>query len=133
MDNLSKAQRHRCMSVVRTRNTDIERVIQRELRRIGVRFRTHVPELVGRPDIVVMEARLAIFIDGDFWHGYRFPEWKNRISKFWRLKISLNRRRDKLNFARLRRQGWQVIRLWQHEVKRNPEGCVATIRRALQP
>lgn len=58
-----------------------------------------------------------MFIDGDFWHGWRFPAWKAKIPAFWQDKIEKNRQRDARSFAALRRHGWKVIRLWEHAVK----------------
>src|SRR6266403_6024457 len=117
-DNLTANQRSYCMSRVRNRDTDIERRIRSELQRRGLRFRKHRSLLPGRPDVVLPRFKLAVFIDGDFWHGYRFPQWSARVSGFWRRKIQLNRDRDQKNFRKLRTMGWRVIRIWQHEVEK---------------
>ncbi|MBX3217143.1 MAG: very short patch repair endonuclease [Labilithrix sp.] len=119
MDNLTKAQRSYCMSRVRSANTDLEAVVRSGLHQRGLRFRKHLRSLPGSPDIVFGPAKVVVFVDGDFWHGYRFPRWRHTLSPFWQDKIDVNRSRDKRNFARLRRQGWLVIRIWQHDVKRN--------------
>ena len=66
--------------------------------------------LPGKPDIVFTKRKIAIFIDGDFWHGYRFPTWKDSLSDFWQKKIEQNRIRDRKNFNKLRKRGWKVIR-----------------------
>jgi len=126
-DNLTPAQRSYCMSRVKGRDTSLERSVRSALHRAGLRFRKHVGDLPGRPDIVFPRAKVAVFIDGDFWHGYRFPSWQNGVSGFWRRKIAGNRDRDKRNFARLRRAGWRVIRVWQHDIKRDPTGSVERI------
>lgn len=118
-DNLTKKQRSYCMSRVKNKDTDIEMSVRSELHKRGYRFRKHVKELPGTPDIVFRKARLVVFIDGDFWHGYRFPLWRHKVSKFWRNKIDTNRERDKKNHNRLRKMGWRYIRLWQHEIKNN--------------
>jgi DNA mismatch endonuclease (patch repair protein) len=132
MDNLTKTQRSLCMSRVRTADTDIETVVSASLRKRGLRFRKHVRELAGTPDLVFSAARVAVFIDGDFWHGYRFPTWRASMSRFWQEKIERNRARDRRNFARLRRLGWTVIRLWQHEIRTNPVACVDRIVSAVR-
>jgi DNA mismatch endonuclease (patch repair protein) len=75
--------------------------------------------------------RLALFIDGDFWHGYRFPTWKGELSEFWRIKIGGNRARDRRNFAALRRRGWGVVRLWQHDIKRDLKSAVDRVANRL--
>lgn len=115
------------MSTVRSRDTDIERTVRSALHRRGIRFRTHVRALPGRPDLVFPRQRVAVFIDGDFWHGFRFPVWQDRLPAFWQSKIATNRRRDRRNYQRLRRAGWTVVRIWQHQIERNLDSCVRKI------
>jgi DNA mismatch endonuclease (patch repair protein) len=115
------------MSRVRNRDTDLERVLRSALHRRGLRFRKHVSALPGRPDLVVTRFRVAVFIDGDFWHGYRFPRWEHKLSEFWRRKINLNRQRDARNFRALRRAGWVVLRVWQHEIERDLDACIERV------
>ena len=119
------------MSRVKQKDTDIEKTIRSELHRRGCRFRKHVPDLPGRPDVVFQKAKVAVFIDGDFWHGYRFPEWEHKVSDFWKNKIGKNRARDQKNFRKLRTMGWRVIRIWQHEVRDDPDACIVRILSAL--
>lgn len=126
-DNLTPQQRSYCMSRVKGRDTGLERLVRSELHKRGLRFRKHVKELPGRPDVVFPRARVVVFIDGDFWHGYRLPAWEENLSEFWRRKIHRNRERDKSNFAKLRVRGWSVIRLWQHEVERDLAGCIERV------
>lgn len=97
------------------------------LRALGWDFETHARDLPGRPDILFREAGVAVFVDGDFWHGWRFPIWKDKLSEKWEAKIEANRRRDARNFRRLRREGWQVVRIWEHQVERDIAACVARI------
>lgn len=123
-DNLTAAQRSYCMSRIGTKGTDLEVLVGSELRKRGLRFRKNVKTLPGKPDIVFMDAKIAVFIDGDFWHGYRFQHWEDKLTKFWREKIRMNRERDRRNFAELRRMGWRVIRLWQHNIKTGLPACV---------
>jgi DNA mismatch endonuclease (patch repair protein) len=115
------------MSRVGTKGTDLEKLVGSELRRRGLRFRKNVRTLPGKPDIIFVDAKVAVFIDGDFWHGYRFPTWEKTLTKFWRNKIRKNRERDRRNFAELRRKGWRVIRLWQHNIKSDPASCIRKI------
>jgi len=126
-DNLTPSQRSYCMSRVKNRNTDIERCIATGLHRRGLRFRRHVRDLPGSPDIVFPSAKVAVFVDGDFWHGFRFPAWESSVSDFWRDKIVANRARDRRNFRRLQRMGWEVLRLWQHDVDRDAAACVTRV------
>jgi len=129
-DNLTQRQRSYCMSRVRNRDTDIERAVRSELHKRGYRFRKHIRALPGTPDIVFVKRRVAVFVDGDFWHGYRFPQWRENVSDFWQAKIEKNRRRDRRNFAKLRRKGWRVVRLWKHDIGRDLERCIDRIEAA---
>lgn len=131
-DNLTSEQRSYCMSRVRNKDTDLERNIRSELHRRGLRYLKHTKWLPGKPDIVFQKAKLAVFIDGDFWHGFRFPLWKHTLSPFWQDKIQKNRQRDQRNFRKLRRAGWKVIRIWQHQVERDREKCLARIVACLE-
>ena len=126
-DRHTRAQRSYNMSRIRGFDTSLEVVVRRELRRHGLRFKANVMSLPGRPDLVFPSAKLIVFIDGDFWHGFRYPTWKRRLPQFWRRKIERNRARDLRNFAALRRRGWRVVRVWEHQVKRDLAACVARI------
>lgn len=130
-DIMSKEKRSELMSRIRGKDTGPEQTIRRELRRRRLHFRTHTSDLPGRPDIVFRGARVAVFVDGDFWHGWRFPLWQHKLSEKWREKIGANRTRDQRNFRRLRRMGWKVIRLWEHQVEADPEACCDKIEEAL--
>lgn len=126
-DNLTPEQRSYCMSRIKGKDTGLEVRVRSALHRRGLRFRKHVKELPGRPDIVFSKARVAVFVDGDFWHGYRFPSWEDTVSDFWKKKINKNRERDAANHRRLRQMEWTVIRLWQHEVEKNFDACIDRI------
>jgi len=119
------------MSRVKGKDTSIEKKVRSELHRRGYRFRKHISKLPGKPDIVFTKSKVAVFIDGDFWHGYRFPQWKNILSPFWQKKISETRERDQKNFSKLRGQGWKVIRIWQHEVKKDIDKVIEKIIRTI--
>ncbi len=115
------------MSRIRGFDTSIEVAVRRELRRRGHRFKANVMSLPGRPDLVFPGANLIVFIDGDFWHGYRYPAWRQRLTSFWKQKIERNRARDLRNFAKLRRRGWRVMRVWEHQLKGDFEVAVDRI------
>lgn len=131
-DNLTKKQRSYCMSQVKSKDTGLELAVRSALYREGLRFRKHVADLPGRPDIVFSHKKVVVFIDGDFWHGYRFPHWRRSLSRFWQEKIEKNRMRDRSNFRKLRARGWKVIRLWQHQVEANCSRCIEKILVALE-
>ena len=94
-------------------------------------FERHARDLLGRPDFVFRDPRLAAFVDGDFWHGWHFSVWRDKLSAAWEAKIETNRRRDLRNFRRARYHGWEVIRLREHQIMRDPEACVHRIAEAL--
>lgn len=132
-DHMTPEQRSRAMKCVKLKNGSLEKIVQCELRALGLRFRRHNRSLPGSPDIAFPEQRVAIFVDGDFWHGWRLPAWEHKLSKFWREKLRANRTRDQRNFRRLRAKGWTVIRLWQHELKKKGNNWfVKKIRQALR-
>ena len=120
------------MSQVKGRDTSIEKKIRSRLHGMGLRFRKHVKGLPGKPDVVFPRAKLVVFIDGDFWHGWRFPTWAASLPLPWREKIGKTRDRDRRNFAKLRRDGWVVIRVWQHEVEADLACATDRIAKALK-
>ena len=126
-DSMSAEKRSALMARIRGRNTGPERIIGHRLRQLRIHFTTHPANLPGRPDIVFRRLKLAVFIDGDFWHGWRFPLWQHKLSEKWRDKISANRARDARNFRKLRRLGWMVIRIWEHEVESRPARSIERI------
>jgi DNA mismatch endonuclease (patch repair protein) len=130
-DVLTPEQRSRCMSKVKSRDTGPERAVRSALHRRGLRFRKHVEGLPGRPDIVFTRRKVAVFVDGDFWHGYEFESRAGKLSPHWRAKIARNMARDRENGKLLQGAGWRVVRVWEHEVRRDLEGCLARIVSAL--
>ena len=131
VDHLTPTQRSRAMRAVRLRNGPLERFVQRELRRHGAKFTCHVRSLPGSPDVVFNRERVAVFVDGDFWHGWRLSSWEHKLTKFWRDKLRVNRWRDQRNFRRLRSLGWKVIRIWQHQLAHDKAASIRRIILAL--
>ncbi len=116
-DCFTKKKRSEIMSKIRSKNTRAEILVFRELRRRGIYFQKHYNKALGKPDIVLPRKKKAVFIDGDFWHGYNFKKQKNRLpKKYWLKKIEGNIIRDQSNRAKLRRAGWKVLQIWEHEV-----------------
>ncbi len=130
-DTLTPEQRSYCMSRIRGFDTSLELAVRSELHKRGARYRCNVQSMPGRPDLLFTSARLVVFIDGDFWHGYRYPQWKDRLSEYWKAKIERNRARDRRNHRRLRRAGWRVLRVWEHEIRSNAETCALRIHHLL--
>jgi DNA mismatch endonuclease, patch repair protein len=131
-DNMTRAQRSATMSRIRRKHTLIELRVRELLSGSGARYRLHADWLPGKPDIAFTSHRIAIFIDGDFWHGWQFTRWAHKLGPYWRKKIEGNRRRDRRCHALLRARGWKVIRLWEHLIKEDPERCLHVIHAALR-
>ena len=129
-DIMSPEKRSTVMSHIKAKNTSPERIVFAQLGQHGICFARHVKGLPGRPDIVFRQAKLAVFLDGDFWHGWRFPLWEHKLSEKWRTKIAATRGRDHRNFRVLRQRGWKILRIWEHQIERSPECCVERILRA---
>lgn len=119
-DKLTPEQRHRCMSRIRSKSTKPEVKVRRELFSRGFRFRLNVKSLPGSPDIVLPKYRTAIFINGCFWHGHKGCKYyvlpKTNV-EFWENKIIRNRERDTVDYARLEALQWNVIVVWECELK----------------
>src|SRR5262245_49716784 len=111
-DNLTPEQRRKTMQAVKGRDTSLEKTVGSALHKRGLRFRRCVTKLPGKPDFVFAKLRVAVFVDGSFWHGWQFPKWRGTLTEYWRNKIERNRRRDRRNFRRLRGMGWTVVRFW---------------------
>lgn len=95
---------------------------------IGYRYKKHYGKLPGRPDIVFPKQRLAIFLDGSFWHGKDLKQLKEkRIDPFWIHKIEENRKRDQKQKSLLKKKDWTVLRFWEEEIKGNPDKVIAKI------
>lgn len=120
------------MAAVRDRDTEPERMLRRAVFSRGLRYRLHDRRLPGRPDLVFPRARVAVFVDGDFWHG---AGWKERgfssmeaqfqrRSEFWVKKIRENVARDERVNARLRELDWTVVRLWESQIRKSLDECV---------
>jgi DNA mismatch endonuclease (patch repair protein) len=125
-DVFSKNERSRIMALIRSKNTKAEqalcRLLSANLYPKGYRYRRNYTGTQGKPDIAFVAQRVAIFIDGDFWHGYNLKHLKQKPpEKYWLPKIEQNMERDKKVNRALRQKGWRVLRFWEHEVKKKPE------------
>ncbi len=109
-----------------------ELALRRALWRRGLRYRINVGSLPGKPDLLLTRQRIAIFVDGDFWHGRDWSLREGRLrsgnnAAYWVAKISYNRERDRRNNAQLADLGWRVIRLWETDVLKDPEGAAQVV------
>jgi len=126
-DIFSKKKRSWIMSRIRSKNTSIDITMRDMLSGMNVRFEMY-PDLFGSPDFQVGK-KVLVFCDGDFWHGYKYAEKKRPAKKYWREKIEGNMRRDRKVSRKLRRDGWSVLRIWEHSIKRKPKTCARKIMR----
>jgi DNA mismatch endonuclease (patch repair protein) len=114
-DDMSPQQRSRTMSRIRSGNTAPELQIRHALHALGLRYRIHVKELPGKPDLVFPRFKAVIFVHGCFWHGHGCPNfrWPKGHADYWRAKIESNIRRDSTAIKRLQDMGWRVLVLWE--------------------
>ncbi|MFL5614838.1 MAG: very short patch repair endonuclease [Gemmatimonadaceae bacterium] len=113
-------------------NTNPELLLRRALWLNGLRYRLHAHDVIGAPDILIRSAKVAIFCDGDFWHGRNWAERKARLAKgsnavYWTAKIQRNIDRDHDTSRQLRRDGWLVIRVWEGNVRKDPQRVARSI------
>ena len=127
-DVFTPEKRSEIMSKIRSKNTKAEVIVFRELQRRRIYFQKHYNRTEGCPDIALPRKKKAVFIDGDFWHGYQFSKNKKRLpKKYWQNKIENNIKRDKDNRLKLKEAGWHVLRVWEHEVLKNFDETMAKI------
>jgi DNA mismatch endonuclease (patch repair protein) len=128
-------ERSELMRKIKAQDTKPELKLRKALWNLGFRYRKNVKKLPGTPDIVYTKQRLAIFVDGEFWHGHNWEEKMNSIKSnrgFWIPKIERNMQRDQANNQLLSQNGWYVMRFWEHEIKRDFDGCVNRVISYLQ-
>ena len=130
-DRITKEQRSRIMSCIKSVNTSLEISFKKLLSRNKIKgFRKH-PKMLGNPDFACTKKKVAIFIDGDFWHGYNWKKLgKIPPKKYWQAKIERNIQRDKKYTKQLKKEGWNVLRLWEHDVKKKPIKCLEKVKQA---
>ena len=129
VDSLTKKQRRLCMSRIRGRNTGPELRLRKALWSHGLRYRVK-NRLPGKPDFVFPGIKLAVFVDGCFWHGcpehYQIPDDNKN---FWQNKIKRNIQRDRQVEIQLKNEGWKIIRIWEHDIRKSLDKCVKSLKR----
>lgn len=115
------------MSKIRSKNSKIEVRTFTALDDLGLRFERHYA-IDGKPDIAFPEIKLAVFIDSNFWHGWKLNEWENKLSPFWLSKIKKNKKRDLRVTRSLKSKGWKIIRVREDNIKKNFDGVLARIK-----
>jgi DNA mismatch endonuclease, patch repair protein len=119
-DVVDKATRSRMMAGIKGKNTKPEILVRKALHAEGFRFRLHVKDLPGKPDIVLPKYRAVIFVHGCFWHGHecKYFRWPTSRKNFWQSKIMGNRARDMRSTNFLRRNGWKVNTIWECQLRK---------------
>ena len=125
------------MSHIKSRDTKLEtdflKCLSSKLYPLGYRYRKHYKQLPGNPDIVFLKQRVAVFLDGDFWHGYNLKKLGKGVpKKYWLPKIEGNIKRDKKNNLKLQKEGWTVLRFWEHEIQKNSAEVIHKIKKSLK-
>lgn len=127
-------QRSKIMQKIRSVDTKPEIFFRKRLRARGIRFSKNNRKLLGKPDIAISKYKVAVFIDGEFWHGYRWDAKRKKIKAnrdYWIPKIERNITRDKKYTAELKKSGWAVIRFWSLEIKKKQEQCLNKVIKVL--
>lgn len=136
MDDLTPKQRHYNMQHIRSKDTKIEKILRKALWHEGIRYRKCYGKLPGKPDIVITKYHIAIFCDGEFFHGKDWESLKIKLegsnnAQYWITKIARNINRDEKVNKELRAAGWIVLRFWGRDIEKNVNDCVETVKEAI--
>jgi DNA mismatch endonuclease, patch repair protein len=129
-----KQTTYRIMSSIKSKGTQPEQILGRNMWKLGLRYRKHF-KIKGKPDFVFTKKKIAVFCDGDFWHGnnWKIRGMRNRqeelkkYSPFWKEKILRNIKRDIDVNAILRKEGWMIMRFWESDIREAPEKCAQKV------
>jgi len=133
----SRGARRAAQAASKKSDTTCETVLRRTLWAMGLRYRKCMPEVPGRPDIVFPRQKIAVFCDGDFWHGRNLKSRLARLSRghnapYWVAKIRTNVRRDRAISKRLAAENWCVVRLWETDILRDPTAAAGVVAACLK-
>lgn len=132
-DTYDAAVRSEVMRRVKGRDTRPEIILRKTVYSLGVRgWRCHRTDVPGKPDLSFGRGKLAIFVDGAFWHGHPSKYWRGRSGEYWDDKISRNINRDRAVNEQLVALGWNILRLWDFEVESDPLASAARVDDALR-
>ncbi|WP_336958895.1 very short patch repair endonuclease [Chryseobacterium contaminans] len=130
MDNLTKEQRRKNMQAIKSVGSKAEVILAKALFAKGYRYRKNNNSVFGKPDLTFKKIKLAIFVDGEFWHGKDWEIRKNNLKtnqEYWIPKIERNMQRDNEVNLKLSEQGWRILRFWSKEVEKNFDTCISQI------
>lgn len=134
MDRLTKEQRHKLMQKIKSKDSKIEVKLAKSLFALGLRYRKNNKTIFGKPDISFKGLKIAIFVDGEFWHGKNWviKKFEHKTNKeFWYKKIERNIERDKEVNAKLKEEGWKVLRFWGDDIENDLTNCIDKIQRLI--
>ena len=134
MDNHTPEQRKKNMQAIKSKDTEIELILRKELWSRGYRYRKNYKKLIGKPDIALTKYKIAVFCDSEFWHGKNYQESTDRIetnSEYWKQKIKRNMERDREVDRQLEADGWTVLRFWEKDIRKETERCISIIEDAI--
>lgn len=135
VDKSTKAQRSYNMSMVKSKNTSLEKIVCKALFKMGYRYRKNDKRFPGKPDIYLPKYKTMIFVNGCFWHGHKNCK-KSKLPKtnhlFWRDKINKSIERDHRNISKLKKMGYNVIIVWECDIKDNPDSVIMKIDKLLK-
>lgn len=122
-DTVTKKRRSEIMSHIKSKNTSIELMVRQRLHSLGYRYRVNYKQLPGKPDIVFTKKKIVVFIHGCFWHGHdigcRYSHIPQSRQEYWNSKISKTKQRDIEHVKSLTKSGWNIIVIWECEIKSN--------------
>lgn len=135
MKQKTQEQISKNMKAVKNKDSEIERILRKELWSRGLRYRKNIKTVFGKPDIAFIGKKVAVFCDSEFWHGYAWEIYQEDFQSnqsFWIPKIERNMQRDIEVNNRLRSEGWTVLRFWGREIKKNTSACADIIEKAVR-
>lgn len=137
MDDMTPAQRRKNMQNIRSKDTAIEVKLRKALWKSGIRYRKNYDRLPGKPDIAITKYRIAIFCDGEFFHGKDWDQLQEKLinsnnSEYWLKKIARNIERDREVDSLIKSMGWTVLRFWGKDIKQDIDICVSVVEEAIQ-
>ena len=122
------------MGKIKSTDTQAEILLRKKLWAKGIRYRKNNKSILGCPDISIKKYKIAIFVDGEFWHGFNWQEKKKKIKsnrEYWIKKIEGNMRRDVKTNKELKKQGWCIFRFWEHEITKDINRCIKRINKKI--
>jgi DNA mismatch endonuclease (patch repair protein) len=131
----TSAARSELMQKIKSKDTVPELLFAKALRHAKIRYTRKSSQVVGKPDFILASRKVAIFIDGEFWHGFKWRDKKPKIKgnrAYWIPKIERNIARDRKNNRALKADGWAVVRFWERQLRKDVAKCIQKIKQILE-